>query len=39
MYMWNKKNIDTNEFIYKMDIDPQTQTTNLSFPKGEGEEG
>ena len=29
-----KKN-DTNEFIYKKEIDPQTQETNLQSPKGE----
>ena len=30
-----KKN-DTNELIYKVEIDSQTQKTNLWLPKGEG---
>ena len=30
---------DTNELIYKTEIDPQTQKTNLWLPKGKGEEG
>ena len=35
-YMWNPKN-DTNELIYKTEIDSQTQKTNLWLPKaGEG---
>ena len=34
-YMWNLKN-DTNELIYKTEIDPQTQKTNLWLPKREG---
>ena len=29
---------DTNELIYKTEIDSQTQKTNLGLPKGEGEE-
>ena len=33
--MWNKKD-DTNELIYKRDIDSQTQKTNLWIPKGKG---
>ena len=33
--MWNiKKKKDTNELIYKTEIDPQTQKTNLWLPKG-----
>ena len=31
--MWNLKN-DTNEFIYKAEIDPQTQEKKLQLPKG-----
>ena len=27
---------DTNELIYKTEIDPQTQKTNLWLPKGKG---
>ena len=34
-YLWNLKN-DTNELIYNMEIDSQTQTTNLRLPKGMG---
>ena len=34
--MWNLKK-DTNELIYKTQIDPQTQKTNLWLPKGKGE--
>ena len=37
--MWNLKNDDTNELIYKADIDSQTQKTNLWLPKGKGEWG
>ena len=35
-YMWNlkKKKNDINEFIYKTEIDSQTQKTNLGLPKG-----
>ena len=33
--MWNKKD-DINELIYKAEIDPQTQKTNLWLPKGKG---
>ena len=36
-YMWNlkkKEKSDTNELIYKTEIDPQTQKTNLWLPKG-----
>ena len=37
-YMWNlKKKNDTNELIYKTEIDPQTQKTNLWLPGGKGE--
>ena len=36
--MWNlKKKNDTDELIYKTEIDPQTQKTNLWLPKGKGE--
>ena len=38
-YMWNFFLNDTNELIYKTEIDPQTQKTNLWLPKGKGEEG
>ena len=34
--MWTLKNNDTNELIYKTEIDPQTQKTNLWLPKGKG---
>ena len=30
---------DANELIYKIEIDSQTQKTNLWLPKGKGEEG
>ena len=30
--MWNLKK-DTNELMYKTEIDPQTQKTNLWLPK------
>ena len=33
--MWNLKN-DTNELIYKTEIDPQTWKTNLWLSKGKG---
>ena len=36
-YMWNLK-YDTNELIYKTEIDSQTQKTNLWSPKGKGGE-
>ena len=32
--MCNLKPNDINEFIYKIDIDSQTQETNLWLPKG-----
>ena len=35
-YMWNLK-YNTNELIYKTEIDPQTQKTNFWLPKGKGE--
>ena len=35
LYMESKKN-DTNELLYKTEIDPQTQKTNLRLPKGKG---
>ena len=31
--MWNQKENDTNELIYKTEIDSQTQKTNLWLPK------
>ena len=34
--MWNLKN-DTNELIYKTEIDSQAQNTNLWLPKGKGD--
>ena len=34
-YMWNLKN-NTNEFIYKTEIDSQKQKTNLWLPKEKG---
>ena len=37
-YMYNVKKTDTNELIYKTEIDSQAQKTNLSLPKGKGEE-
>ena len=37
-YMKSKKK-DTNELIYKTEIDSQTQKTNLWLPKGKGEGG
>ena len=37
--MWNLKKNDTNEFISKTEIDPQTQKTNLWLPKGKGAGG
>ena len=33
IYIWDLKN-DTNELIYKTEIDSQTQKTNLWLPKG-----
>ena len=36
--MWNLKKNDTNELIYKTEIDSQTQKTNLWLPKGKGRE-
>ena len=35
-YIWNLKKNDTNKFIYKTEIDSQTQKTNLWLPKGVG---
>ena len=34
-YMWNLKN-DTNESVYKTEIDSEIQKTNLQLPKGKG---
>ena len=31
-----KKKKDTNELVYKTEIDPQTQRKNLQLPKGKG---
>ena len=36
--MWNLK-YDTNELIYKIEIDPRAWKTNLWLPKGKGREG
>ena len=34
-FMWNLKNKNnTNELIYKTELDPQTYKTNLLLPKG-----
>ena len=38
-YKQNLKENDTNELIYKTEIDPQPQKTNLWLPKGKGGEG
>ena len=35
MYIWNLKN-DTNELIYKTEINSQTQKTNLWLPQWKG---
>ena len=37
-YMWNPKN-NTNESIYKIETDSQTQKTNLRLPKWKGSVG
>ena len=37
-YKKSKKK-DTNELIYKTEIDSQTQKTNFGLPKGKGERG
>ena len=34
VYMWKLKKNDTNELLYKIEIYPKTQKTNL--PKGKG---
>ena len=34
LYVKSKKKNDTNELIYKTEIDSQTQRTNLRLPKG-----
>ena len=34
--MWNLKKNDINEFIYKTEIDSQTQKINLWLPEGMG---
>ena len=36
-YIWNLKN-DTNELIYKIEIDSQTLMTKAWLPKGKGQE-
>ena len=38
LYMWNLKN-DTNELIYKTEIDSKTQRTDLQLPRREGQLG
>ena len=38
-YMWNLFKNDTNELIYKMELDSQTKKTNLWLPQGKGGEG
>ena len=38
-YMWNLKKNETNELIYKTEIDSQTQKANLWLPKGKVVEG
>ena len=35
-YMQNLKRNDTNELIYKIERDSQTERTNLWLPAGEG---
>ena len=37
-YMWNLK-YDTNEQIYKIETDSQTERTDLWLPRGRGERG
>ena len=37
IYMWTLKKNDTNELIYKTEIDSQTWKTNLWLPTGKGE--
>ena len=37
-YLWNLKD-GINEFIYKTEIDSQTEKINLWLPKGKGREG
>ena len=32
--MWNLKKNDTNELIYKTEIDSQTQDANLGYQRG-----
>ena len=32
--MWNLKKNDTNELVYKTELDSQTEKTNLPLPKG-----
>ena len=39
IYTWNPKNIYTNQLIYKTEIKPQTQKTNLWLRKGKSGEG
>ena len=34
LYMQSKKKNDANELIYKTEINPQAQKTNLKLPKG-----
>ena len=35
-YMWNLKDKDVNELIYRTERDPQKYKTNLWLPKGRG---
>ena len=35
-YKWNLKKNDTNELIYKTELDSQTQKRNLWLPQGKG---
>ena len=37
--MWNLRNKDTNELIYKTEIDPETLKANSWLPKGKEEGG
>ena len=36
LYVESKKQRDTNELVYKTEIDSQTQKTSLWLPKGKG---
>ena len=39
LYVESKKKIDTNELIYRTEIDSQTQKAKLWLPKGKGRGG